>query len=85
MDEIKILSVNCKGLGKYGKRRDVLNCLKATKCDIYCLQDTHFVEDLHNIIEQEWCYEKCYLSSFATNARGTAILFNYTFYFSLHR
>ena len=49
MDEIKILSVNCQGLGNYGKRRDVLNFLKAKKSDIYCLQNTHFVEDLHNI------------------------------------
>ena len=58
MDEIKILSVNCQGLGNYGKRRDVLKSLKAKKCDICCLQDTHFVEDLHNIIEQEWGYDK---------------------------
>ena len=61
MDEIKILSVNCQGLGNYGKRRDVLKFLKAKKCDIYCLQDTHFVEDLHNIIEQEWGYDKLML------------------------
>ena len=79
------MSVNCQGLGNYGKRRDVLKFLKAKKCDIYCLQDTHFVEDLHNIIEQEWGYDKCYFSSFATNARGTAILFNNTFDFTLHR
>ena len=43
------------------------------------------MEDLHNIIEQEWGYDKCYFSSFATNARGTAILFNNTFDFTLHR
>ena len=75
MDEIKILSVNCQGLGNYGKRGDVLKFLKAKKCNIQCLQDTHFVEDLNNIIEQEWGYDKCYFSSFATNARGTAIFF----------
>lgn len=82
MDEIKFVSVNCQGLCSQEKRRDVLKLLKTKKYDIYCLQDTHFVEDLHNIVKQEWGYDKCFFNSFATNARGTAILFNNSFNFT---
>ena len=65
--------------------RKTPNNKKAKKCDIHCLQDIYFVEDLHNIIQQELGYDNCYFSSFATNSRGTAILFNNTFDFTLHR
>lgn len=60
MNEIKILTVNCQGLGCQEKRKDVLKFLKSKRCDIYCLQDTHFVENIHNIITNEWGFEKCF-------------------------
>ena len=84
MDEVKIISVNCQGLGSQEKRKDVLKFLKSKKCDIYCLQDTHFVEDMHNIVISEWGFDKCFFSSYASNARGTAIIFNNTFDFKVH-
>ena len=42
MASVRILSVNCQGLGNIVKRTDVFNYLKKKQCNIYCLQDTHF-------------------------------------------
>lgn len=84
MSELKIISVNCQGLGSQEKRKDVIKFLKSKKCDVYCLQDTHFVEDIHNIVKSEWGFDKCFFSSYASNARGTAIIFNNTFDFKVH-
>lgn len=46
MNELKIVSLNCRGLNNSNKRRDVLDYLGKTKGDIYCLQDVHWNERL---------------------------------------
>ena len=74
-NEIKILTVNCQGLGDYSKRRDVLNYLKTKKHNVYFLQDTHFTYSEENYIQSQWGY-KIICSSFTSNSRGVAILFN---------
>ena len=51
------------------------------KFGIYIVYKIH----LHNIIKQEWDYDKYNFSSFATNAGGTAIRFGNKFDFTLHR
>jgi hypothetical protein len=43
---VKILSVNCQGLGDIAKCKDVFNYLRSLDYNIYCLQDTHFSRDL---------------------------------------
>ena len=43
-NSIKLLSANCQGLGDNTKCVDVLNYLDQLKCDITCLQDTHWIE-----------------------------------------
>lgn len=45
---VKILSVNCQGLGDIAKRRDVFNYLRSLKYNLYCLQDTHPTIDCYN-------------------------------------
>lgn len=75
MGSLKILSVNCQGLGDIEKRRDVFNFLKSKKCNIYCIQDTHFTNESEMNIKTMWGYE-CYFSSFSSNSRGVAIMFN---------
>jgi hypothetical protein len=80
--QLKILSVNCQGLGNIVKRTDVFNYLKKKQCNIYCLQDTHFTRENEKSIRSSWDYE-CYFSSFTSNARGTAILFNNNFEFNI--
>lgn len=45
---VKIISVNCQGLGDVAKRWDVFNYLRSLKYNLYCLQDTHFTKDNEN-------------------------------------
>ena len=46
--DVTILSMNCRGLADVEKRKDVLHYLKKKKYSIYCLQETHFSEEIHN-------------------------------------
>ena len=70
--------MNCRGLGNLVKRRDVFHFLKTKNYSIYCLQDVHFNKDMEDIARNEWGFE-CYFSSFKSNSRGVAILFNNNF------
>ena len=75
MDEIKIMTLNCRGLGSNEKRRDVLNYLKNMKYDIYLLQDTHLTEKKEPYFNSLW-RGNAYHSFGTFNSRGTAILVN---------
>ena len=48
---LKILSVNCQGLGSMEKRLDLFNYLKQKQCQIYCLQDTHTTKTSENFLD----------------------------------
>ena len=72
---LKILTVNCQGLGDMNKRRDVLKNLKCKNYNLYFLQDTHFVNKDESFTRTLWGY-KAFFSSFKSNSRGVAILFN---------
>ena len=82
MDKISICSVNCQGLGNPSKRREVFNYLRNKSYSLLCLQDTHFTKNMENIIRAEWGY-KAVFSSFSSQSRGVAILFNNNFEFSI--
>ncbi len=82
-DTLKIISTNCQGLNNKKKRIDVFENLKKKNANIYCLQDTHFTEDLENKIKTEWGSANCFFSSHRSNARGVAILFQNNFEFKL--
>ena len=75
MADLKILTANCQGLASVHKRLDLFNYLKSKNCQIYCLQDIHSTANTENIINSEWG-NKCLFSSFSSNSRGCAILFN---------
>ena len=81
---ISIVSVNCQGLNNKQKRRDVFHYLRNKQYSVYFLQDTHFEKKLENYILAEWGYDG-YFSSYASNARGVAILFNNNFEFKVKR
>lgn len=81
---IKIMSYNCQGLSGGEKRRDVLNYLKNKQYNIYLLQDTHFQQREEIQIRNQWGGE-CLFSSFSSNQRGVAILFNNNFEFVIHK
>ena len=84
MTEIKIISVNCRGLGDFEKRKDVFNYLRKKNFYIYCLQDTHFIKENELRIRSEWG-GNCEFSSFRSNSRGVCILFNNIFSYKIHR
>ena len=81
--KLSIASLNCRGLAMPDKRRDVLHYLRNKSYSIYCLQDVHFSKELESIVRAEWGFD-CYFSSFTTNSRGVAILFNNNFTFKVH-
>ena len=82
--DIKIVSYNCQGLKMMEKRRDVIDYLKSKQFNIYCLQDTHFSDEDEVFIKNLWGGD-CYFSSFSSNQRGVAILFNNNFDFKVHK
>ena len=73
--QLKILIVNCQGLGDINKRRDVFKILKAKKYNKYFLQDTHFVIKDENFIKTQWV-SKAFFCSYESNSRGVAIFCN---------
>ena len=75
MDQVKILSLNCRGLGDKTKRKDVFKYLRQKNFAIYCLQDTHFVKEDYNYIRSQWGYD-IHLSCGTSDSRGVAVLFN---------
>ena len=84
MSEIKIISANCQGLHDFKKRKDVLHFYRQQKCNILCLQDTHFTQDMESDIRNEWGYD-VYFNSYSSNSRGVAIFFNNDFEFTVHK
>lgn len=82
MSEIKIMSLNCRGLGNLQKRKDVFNYLHSKQYSIYCLQDTHFTGADRNTIRSSWGYE-AFFSPGRSDARGVAILFKNNFDFEV--
>ncbi len=81
---IKIMSHNCQGLQMREKRRDIFNYLHSKDFDIYCLQDTHFVEQDETLIRNQW-KGQCIFNSYASNQRGVAILFKNNFEYKIHQ
>lgn len=79
---VKIISVNCQGLGDVAKRWDVFNYLRSLKYNLYCLQDTHFTIDNENEVRNLWG-SQCYFSSFSSNSRGVAVLVDNNFDFKV--
>ena len=82
-DKIKIVALNCQGLGIEKKRRDIMLNLRNKKYSIICLIDTHFAKSQERRIRNEWGYTT-FFSSFDTLSRGVAIFFNNNFEFKIH-
>ena len=73
MSDVKICSLNCRGLSNDTKRRDIVK-----KYDIIMLIDTHSKKKEN---EQQWKQEWGYAASFCSHTShsgGIAILFNNT-------
>ena len=73
-NDIKIVSLNVRGLRESSKRREMFNFLKKSNADIICLQETHSCYEE----EENWCKlwgSEIVFSHGNTNSRGVAILF----------
>ena len=75
MHNLKILSMNCRGLASKGKRLDLFMKWRKEKYDIILIQDTHWSRETIIQVKEEWG-AKTINSTFSTNARGTSILIN---------
>ena len=83
VDGLKICSYNCNGLGSYKKRKDIFDFLRAEKCNIYLLQETHLPHKSENFIRSAWGLP-VFLAGSDTNKNGVAILFSNNFEYKVH-
>lgn len=78
MSNLKILTLNCRGLGDKNKRKDVFGHLREKNFSIYCIQDTHFTKKDLKYIRAQWGYN-IFISPGTSDSRGVAILLNNNF------
>lgn len=81
-DELNLVSFNCRGLGGRQKRRDVLNMLRSSPHDVFCLQDIHILKNDISAFLTLW-RGMGFFSCFTRSSRGVCILFRPSFQFTL--
>lgn len=82
MSELKIGSLNCRGLfSDEIKRRDIFSRCRE-KYDISILVDVHSTKEVEHIWQSEWGF-KAVFSLGTSTSRGIAVLFRNTFSFEL--
>ena len=82
MGDLKIGSLNCRGLfSDQGKRRNIfLRC--RDMYDISILVDTHSTKEIEHIWQSEWGF-KAMFSSGTSTSRGIAVLFKNSFTYEI--
>ena len=78
------LSIHYLLFGDFKKRRDMFHYIRKQQFSVYFLQDTHFEKKIEKNIRSEWGYE-CFFSSFSSQSRGVAIMFNNNFDFKVNQ
>ena len=73
MTNLQIGFMNVRGLADKKKRADVFAWLRNKHCDIICLADIHSNQLTENNFKEDWGYD-CYINSFTSSSRGTAVL-----------
>ena len=56
--ELRIASLNVRGLRDNTKRREVFNWLRKKNFQIYMLQETHCTENTNDLWRTEWGYQR---------------------------
>ena len=82
--DLKIGSINVRGLGDQVKRREIFNWLRAKKYSVYFIQEMHCTEDNKNDWRAEWGYQALF-SCCSSKKAGVAILFNNNFTFQISK
>ena len=72
---LKIVSLNVRGLQKKKKRTSIFNWCRKSKPDLILLQETHSTKDVEIKWQHEWGGNILY-SHGLNNSRGVAILTN---------
>ena len=75
MDNLKIATLNVRGLNDNLKRRRVFRYMKLHKVDVCMLQETHCTNKSETIFSNMWG-NKCVFAHGASNCRGVALLFS---------
>ena len=75
MSNLKILSLNVRGLRNAGKRKAIFSYLKNQKASIFCLQETFSKKDDEKIWTSEWG-GKILFSHGTEHARGVCVMVN---------
>ena len=81
--EVKLVSINARGLQDTLKRRSIFNYYRA-RANIICIQETHATENDEKIWEAEWG-AKIVFSNGTAAARGVCILFDKTVPYRISR
>ena len=76
--DLKIISLNVRGLRDDAKRREVFNWLRRKTQSIYMLQEVHCTENTKHLWSAEWGYQAIF-SSCKSNKAGVCLLFNNNF------
>lgn len=82
MSDIKIISLNVKGVGHVVKRQKIISLLKRENAQIALLQETHLTDVEHIKLRRSWIGQVFY-SSFNSRSRGVAILIHKKLPFTL--
>ena len=73
--QLKIATLNVRGLGDKTKRRVVFESIRRQTADIVLLQETHLTSSTNDLVESEWGGK--WINSFGeTNSRGMSIIVN---------
>ena len=68
-EQLKIISLNCRGLRDKNKRKNLFFWLKNNNFHIILLQETFWTEDIKNEVEKDWG-GKMVAEAVPTGARG---------------
>lgn len=82
--DLKIGSLNVRGLGDKANHRETFNWLRSKKMSIFFLQEVHCTEENKHDCRAEWGYQVLF-SCGSSKTAGVAILFNNNFDFQISK
>lgn len=82
MSDVKIITLNVKGVNNVVKRQKLLSFLKKEKCQLAYLQETHLSDLEHLKLQRSWVGQVFY-SSYNSKSRGVAVLIHRSLPFTL--
>lgn len=84
MSDIKIITLNVKGINNVVKRQKLLSFFKKEKCQLAFIQETHLSDLEHVKLRRSWVGQVFY-SSYNSKSRGVAVLIHRSLPFTLDK